>query len=31
MAKGTAPQIKGESIQALYRLYNAEKLLTNRR
>lgn len=31
MAKGSAPQIRGESIQSLYRLYVAEKLLTNRR
>jgi hypothetical protein len=31
MAKGAAPQIKGESVQSLYRLYTAEKLLTNRR
>jgi hypothetical protein len=31
MAKTNTPQIKGESIQSLYRLYNSEKLLTNRR
>ena len=31
MAKRTTPQIRGESIQSLYRLYIAEKLLTNRR
>lgn len=28
---GMTPQIKGESIQSLYRLYNNEKLLANRR
>ncbi len=31
MATSSTPQIKGESIQSLYRLYNSEKLLTNRR
>ena len=31
MATSNTPQIKGESIQSLYRLYNSEKLLTNRR
>lgn len=31
MATNNTPQIKGESIQSLYRLYTTEKLLTNRR
>ncbi|HZW26554.1 MAG TPA: DUF262 domain-containing protein [Gallionella sp.] len=31
MTTNSTPQIKGESIQSLYRLYNSEKLLTNRR
>ncbi|SFB40576.1 DUF262 domain-containing protein [Azotobacter beijerinckii] len=31
MAKSATPQIKGESVQSLYRLYSSEKLLTNRR
>ncbi|CAM4391150.1 DUF262 domain-containing protein [Stenotrophomonas pavanii] len=31
MSANNTPQIKGESIQSLYRLYTAEKLLTNRR
>lgn len=31
MATSNTPQIKGESVQSLYRLYDSEKLLTNRR
>ena len=31
MSSHNTPQIKGESVQSLYRLYSAEKLLTNRR